>query len=105
VPGTRYFIRPGQKCRMFLPSSEVCMHMQVAGKVMTVELVRTTHGNDVYISAQLYKDNGDFFSSRITYGEAGFYHEGDVEAYRRGEGFYFYAPEGVEQPEEYEKAA
>jgi hypothetical protein len=46
------------------PYSEVCMHMQVAGKLMWVEPVGAT-------MAQLYTPDGRKFSFPITRGEAG----------------------------------
>jgi hypothetical protein len=94
-----YTVRPGQKVMMTLAHSEVCMHMQVAGKVMLVELIQKDYGDYVGTSAQIYREDGRPFSSPITYGEAGFYHRGDNDAYKRGEGFYFYPPKDVEQPE------
>jgi hypothetical protein len=49
-----------------LPYSEVCMHMNVAGKTMSVKR------SDVF-AAQLIDSDGHNFSSPILLGEAGFY--------------------------------
>jgi len=65
---TQLFVRPGKRVRLELPHSEVCMHMQVAGKVMTVEYL-----DRQYPVAQLYYEDGKEFSAPITMGEAGFY--------------------------------
>lgn len=66
------YMNPGETVRLELPYSEVCMHMQVAGKVMDVELL-----DRQYPMAQLYNDDGSPYSAPITTGEAGFYSEGD----------------------------
>lgn len=60
-------IRPGERIKVRLPWSEVCMHMRVAGKIMDAELVE--NGTAI----QLYDEEGDAFSFPITLGEAGFY--------------------------------
>ena len=65
---TQQYVTPGQRVRMELPFSEVCMHMQVAGKVMVVQLL-----DREYPMAQLHRDDGTEFSAPITTGEAGFY--------------------------------
>jgi hypothetical protein len=67
-------VRPGDRVRLELPHSEVCMHMQVAGKVMTVEV----NGGELpdgrpWSSAQLLNDDGSHFSCPIGIGEAGIY--------------------------------
>lgn len=49
-----------------LPYSEVCMHMKVAGKRMTVVLLSPWE-------AQIHDDEGKPFSFPITHGEAGIY--------------------------------
>jgi len=51
--------------KITLPFSEVCMHMGIAGKVMTATLSPSGR------SVQLWKDDGTIFSSPITLGEAG----------------------------------
>lgn len=71
-------VRPGDRVRIELPYSEVCMHMRVAGKAMDV---RMTGGR--YPMAQLLNPDGTEFSAPILTSEAGIY--GDVER-----GFYFY---------------
>ena len=73
----------GQKHKIVVPHSEVCMHMRVAGTIMFVELRASTYGNDTYHSAQLYKLNGEPYSSPITTGEGGFYQD--------SAGYYTYA--------------
>jgi hypothetical protein len=72
-------IKPGEKGRKVMPHSEVCMHMRIAGKVMDFELL-----DKEYPSVQLYTDidNKHYFSSPITYGEAG--------VHRDNAGFYYY---------------
>lgn len=71
-------VRPGDRVRIELPYSEVCMHMRVAGRVMDV---RMTDGR--YPMAQLLNPDGSEFSAPILTGEAGIF--GDVER-----GFYCY---------------
>ena len=71
-------VSPGDRVRIELPFSEVCMHMRVAGRVMDV---RMTEGR--YPMAQLLNPDGSEFSAPILTGEAGIY--GDVER-----GFYCY---------------
>lgn len=65
---SRILVAPGDVVHVRLPYSEVCMHMQVAGKEAWVE--RLT-GRDARM-AQLYVD-GRPFSFPITCGEAGLY--------------------------------
>ena len=71
-------VRPGDRVRIELPYSEVCMHMRVAGRVMDV---RMTEGR--YPMAQLLSPDGSEFSAPILTAEAGIF--GDVER-----GFYCY---------------
>ena len=71
-------LRPGDRVRIELPHSEVCMHMRVAGRVMDV---RMTEGR--YPMAQLLNPDGSELSAPILTAEAGIY--GDVER-----GFYCY---------------
>jgi len=71
-------LRPGDRVRIELPYSEVCMHMRVAGRVMDV---RMTDGR--YPMAQLLNHDGSEFSAPILTAEAGIF--GDVER-----GFYCY---------------
>lgn len=59
------YVNVGDKVRVRLPWSEVCMHMGVAGREMFVRPLAST--------AQLIDDNGREFSFPITLGEAGFY--------------------------------
>jgi hypothetical protein len=70
MPEKKY-IRPGETMQLELPFSEVCMHMRVAGSVMTVLL---TLGD--FPMAQLIRD-GRPFSFPIGTGEAGFYQDAD----------------------------
>lgn len=58
----------GQPFEQRMPWSEVCLHMNIADKVMTVVLIGENPPYDTY--AQLYKD-GEPFSFPITHGEAG----------------------------------
>ena len=69
-------IRPGEFTDMEIGFSEVACHMQVAGKLMTVQLLEDGR------MAQLYDADGRKFSAPITYGEAGIY--------RDGAGYYHY---------------
>jgi len=61
-------VRPGDRVRLLLPHSEVCIHMRVAGRVMTVEV---TTGE--YPTAQLLNDDGSRFSFPILTAEAGIF--------------------------------
>lgn len=58
-------VLPGRKMAKRIPHSEVCMHMQVAGKVMQVELLPGRN------AAQLYRLDGVAYSSPILPSEAG----------------------------------
>jgi hypothetical protein len=69
VSGAKTYIRPGETLQLELPYSEVCMHMKVAGLVMTVLL---TLGD--FPMAQLIKD-GRPFSFPIGTGEAGLFQD------------------------------
>lgn len=66
-------IIPGKLYRGLMPHSEVCIHMQVAGKVMEFELLPRG-------AVQLYKDR-QLFSSPILSGEAGIYQNDDGSRY------------------------
>ena len=66
VPQVAVAVRPGDRVRLLLPHSEVCMHMRVAGRVMAVEV---TTGE--YPTAQLLNDDGSCFSFPILTAEAG----------------------------------
>jgi hypothetical protein len=72
-PANRVEVRPGQRVRLEVPHSEVCMHMRVAGTVMDVEVLGRTFGDVTYVSAQLYRLDGRPFSAPIGLGEAGIY--------------------------------
>lgn len=76
-------IRTGERGKKHMPYSEVCMHMQVAGKVMEFVAVSTR-------SVQLYREDGTMFSFPITNGEAGLFPDGDH--------FYYY-PDDSKSPE------
>src|SRR2546421_764139 len=65
--GCHAFVQAGDVVRVRLPSTEVCMHMRVAGKAMNVQIV--TDG--ISVAAQLLRDDGSPFSTPITLGEAG----------------------------------
>jgi hypothetical protein len=67
----KHFVSAGETVRIEIPYSEVCMHMQVAGRVMNV---RFEHKVGHTACAQLLQD-GREFSAPITPGEAGFYWE------------------------------
>jgi hypothetical protein len=67
MSASKTYIRPGETLQLGLPYSEVCMHMGVAGSVMTVLL---TVGD--FPMAQLIRD-GRPFSFPIGTGEAGLY--------------------------------
>jgi hypothetical protein len=88
------YVRPGERVKMLMPWSEVCMHMRVHDTVMEVEFILKEWPDHTSATAQLYKD-GRPFSSPILYGEAGFYHEGGNDAFRIGEGFYYYPPKAA----------
>jgi|WetSurMetagenome_2_1015567.scaffolds.fasta_scaffold394956_1 hypothetical protein len=69
----------GQKYRVELPYSEVCLSMRVAGKVGEIELIpryfSDSDGNEnCYYVAQIFF-NGEPWSAPILDGEAGFYHD------------------------------
>lgn len=69
--GGQVFLEVGDAIRVRMPYSEVCSHMRVAGKPMTVQVV-----GDDYPMAQLFGDDGRPFSSPILLGEAGIYSDG-----------------------------
>jgi hypothetical protein len=51
-----------------LPGSEVCVHMRVAGKTMSVRVLADG-------MAQLLTETGEPFSFPVTWGEAGIYRD------------------------------
>lgn len=70
----RRLVKVGDRVRLRMPYSEVCMHMRVAGEVMTVELLGGEYVSGMpYVVAQLYGADGSAFSLPIGTGEAGFY--------------------------------
>jgi hypothetical protein len=75
------FVEFGETVTLYMPFSEVCMFMRIAGEAMQVRL-QAPHG---YANAQLFR-NGREFSFPITPGEAGFYFE-------EGRGYYCYPAE------------
>lgn len=75
----------GVKAPAIIGCSEAAMHLKVAGCPMVVEL---TPGPQPMI--QLYDLSLNRVSFPITIGEAGCYHEGSVEDYHAGKGFYYY---------------
>lgn len=83
----RVRVKVGEKIKVIMPWSEVCMHLNIAGKTMTCELL----GRGV----QLYDEEGNKFSFPITHGEAGFYEGnqiGDAESW-------YYVERPQSQPE------
>lgn len=62
-------IKPGELGRAVMPYSEVCIHMQVAGKRMYFRLLE----NNGYCAVQLLSDEMQMFSFPITTGEGGVY--------------------------------
>src|SRR3954451_21872559 len=67
-------IRPGEIARVLLPYSEVCCHMQVAGKRMLVELLASGEddprgGSNVSYAAQIYDDKLNKVGAPVTTGE------------------------------------
>lgn len=76
LPPRRVRITYGERGRKVMPNSEVCMHMQVAGREMAYALL---DGGSV----QLLDDDGSHFSSPITSGEAGIHEDQD--------GYYFHS--------------
>lgn len=79
-PENRVAVKPNQWARIRVPFSEVCMHMRVAGDVMDAQLLARTYGGGdrVFYSVQLWTLDGRPFSGPITYGEAGFYRDGET---------------------------
>lgn len=70
----RRVVKAGDRVRLLMPHSEVCMHMRVAGLTMTVDLIGGTYpGGQTYVVAQLRNEDGSVFSSPIGTGEAGIY--------------------------------
>ena len=70
--GDRAYLQPGDVVRLRLPYSEVCVHMQVAGKPMGVQIVH----EGAYPMAQLLNDDGSRFSFPILLAEAGIQTDG-----------------------------
>lgn len=90
-------ITPGEYYTVYMPYSEACMHMRVAGKRMWFVLSKSENP-----SVQLYHRRTPVsqlepFSFPITTGEAGVYHEGTVEDYRAGRGFYCYPMANIQE--------
>jgi hypothetical protein len=78
VPCPTARVRAGDRVRLELPFSEVCMHMRVAGQVMTVEVIGGTYADGrPSFTAQLHRDDGQPFSFPILTAEAGIYGYGD----------------------------
>lgn len=57
----------GERVRVRLPYSEVCMHLRVAGQVREVEVLEN--------GAQILDENGRRFSFPVTHGEAGIFRD------------------------------
>jgi hypothetical protein len=67
-------VRHGDRVRLKLPFSEVCMHLRVAGEVMTVVVIRDWYPNGhPRFMARLYDESGRRFSFPILTAEAGIY--------------------------------
>lgn len=75
----------GVKAPAIIGFSEAAMHLHVAGCKMIIEL---TPGPQPMI--QLYNLKMKIVSFPITVGEAGCYHEGSIEDFHAGKGFYYY---------------
>lgn len=74
------YVQHGELYYGFMPCSEVCMHMRIAGRCMMFEIVGQDHP-----MVQLHRADGSHFSFPITTGEAG--------VYRDAQGLYFHPPE------------
>lgn len=75
VPSGAVEIEPGQWGLAIMPYSEVCVHMQVAGKPML--FILRADG----MMVQLFSPSGQVFSGPITPGEAGIYQDGQRRYY------------------------
>ena len=75
--GDRAYLQAGDVVRVRLPYSEVCIHMRVAGKPMSVQIVQ--EGDTAM--AQLLSDDGSRFSFPILLGEAGIHTDGTGRHY------------------------
>lgn len=71
-----------------MPYSEVCMHMQIAGQMMQIELV----GNPKHLMVQVFDLSGALFSFPITQGEAGVYTHTNEETHEEFLYCYAYLP-------------
>lgn len=83
----RIYLRPGDRVRLEMPFSEVCMHMRVAGTAMDVELLSGDRGNAgrPWFAVQLYRPGEPCpFSLPITPGEAGIFTCADGSHYAYG---------------------
>lgn len=72
-------VKAGDRILVEMPHSEVCMHMRIAGKPMTIEIVKADMWGHV---VQIYDREGRKFSVPILTCEAG--------VYGYGEGMYVY---------------
>ena len=78
VPPAATPVRHGDRVRLELPFSEVCMHLRVAGQVMTVEVIGRWYADGrSCFTAQLHGDNDKPFSFPILTAEAGIYGDGE----------------------------
>lgn len=68
---SKRYVVPEERLTIIAPHSEVCMHMQVAGKPMLAMLLPSRN------AAQLFTLDGREFSAPVTPGEAGFYQDAD----------------------------
>lgn len=59
------YVEPGDRVRVELPYSEVCMHMRLAGEVREIVVLENM--------AQILDTEGRNYSFPVTYGEAGIY--------------------------------
>lgn len=83
-------IKPGEKGhKTVAPHSEVCMHMNIAGLVVGIELREQRYDDYTGYSVQLYGPDGRPYSAPVTTGEGGLYSlSWDAET-RTGR-FYYY---------------
>lgn len=62
---THYVFKDGDRVKVELPYTEVCMHLGVDGQVREIEILSR--------GVQIYNEDGTKFSFPILHGEAGVY--------------------------------